>query len=90
MAHLHLDQRILIAIFPLDGLFRVRCRLAQERIVVGHVLEHNQAVIFWVDALLHGNHTELVGKDSVFLTTNNPIEKFRKQSPNANLTHNRL
>ena len=53
VAHLHLHKRVLIAILPLDGFLCLGCRLAEESVFVAHVLEHNQPIVLWVNALFH-------------------------------------
>lgn len=52
---LELDERILIAIFPFDGLFGRGRRTAQEGVAIAHVLENNQAVAFGVKSFFHNN-----------------------------------
>lgn len=53
VTHLHLDQRVLVAIFPLDGFLGFSCGFAQKRIFVAHVLEYNQTVVVGMDAFFH-------------------------------------
>jgi hypothetical protein len=81
VAHLHFDQWVFVAVFPLDGLLGVGSGLAQECIFIGHVLEYDQAVIIGVNALLHDT-SELVGKDSNFLSRcNSTPENIEKKAP---------
>src|SRR5262245_41551377 len=51
---IQLDQRIFVAVFPLDLLLAGEGRTGQEREIGGHVLENDFAV-FGMDAGLHGN-----------------------------------
>ena len=53
VAHFHFHQRIFVAVFPLDGLFGFSRRFAQKRVLVAHVLEHDQSVVVGMDAFFH-------------------------------------
>lgn len=53
MGNLHLYQRIFLSIFPNCSLFRGGSRAGQKRIVIGHIFEYNQAVIFGMNVLFH-------------------------------------
>ena len=54
IADVELDQRVLVAVLPLDGVLRVRAALAEEHVLVAHVLEHDYAVAIGMEAWLHG------------------------------------
>lgn len=51
--NLQSDQRIFVAIFPLDGLLGGRAGFGQEGFVAGKILENNVAVVGWVDIFFH-------------------------------------
>ena len=53
VADLHLNQRVFVSVFPLDGLFCLCRGLAQERVLVAHVFEHDQTVVVGMDAFFH-------------------------------------
>jgi hypothetical protein len=56
MAHvgdLQLHEGIFISVFPLDGILGFHGGFAQERIVVGDVLENDETVILGMDFFLH-------------------------------------
>ena len=55
------DQRVFVAVFPLHGFFCLRRRLAQERIIVAHVLKNDESVVLGMDAFFH---------DKIFGTAN--------------------
>lgn len=46
-------QRIFLAVFPDDRVFRRRARVREEGLVAGEVLKDNQAVIFRMNIVLH-------------------------------------
>ena len=48
-----LDNRILIAIGEDDGLFGGSAALGEDHVLVGHIFEHNQTVIFGMDSFFH-------------------------------------
>jgi hypothetical protein len=49
----HFNQWILVAVFPSDFLFGINARAAQERVVGRDVLEHNEAITFWMNTFFH-------------------------------------
>jgi len=53
VADFHLNERVFIAVFPLDCFFCLCSGFAQERIIVAHVLEYHQAVVVGMDAFFH-------------------------------------
>jgi hypothetical protein len=53
MGDLQLHHRVFVAVFPFDGILGLYCRFAQERVVVGDVLENDETVIFGMDFFLH-------------------------------------
>ena len=65
-----LDQRIFIAIFPLDRIIRWSAWLWHKGIVAGEVLEDDCSVVLWMYFLFHYLHTfwKSDGKDKVFFT----------------------
>ena len=65
VADLQLYQRILIAVGPLDGVFRLDRRTGQKSVVAGNVLEYDHSIVLGVDLFLHG-YSKLVGKDTSF------------------------
>jgi hypothetical protein len=53
MGNIQFNQRILVAIFPLNGFPGFGTRLAQEHVFVGHILENNKTVIFGMGIGFH-------------------------------------
>ena len=53
VADLHFNQRVFVSVFPLDGLFCLCRRLAQERVLIAHVFEHDQTIVVGMDAFFH-------------------------------------
>lgn len=52
-AHLHFNDRVLIAVLPLLGLFALRAALSKETPIRGQILENDRAVVLGVDAFFH-------------------------------------
>ena len=54
VTHFHFNERIFIAVLPLNGFLGLSSRLAQKSVLVAHVLEYHQAVVVGMDAFFHG------------------------------------
>src|SRR3546814_8553552 len=63
--HVDLDQRVLVAVFPLDRLLAAKGRAGQELEIGSHVLEHD-FFVFGVDVGLHGCTGSAVDKSGIF------------------------
>lgn len=48
------DYWVLIAVLPYDRLAGRSARARQKSVLVGHVFEDNEAIVFWMNLLLHG------------------------------------
>src|SRR5690606_2424524 len=52
-ADIELDQGVLVTVLPHHGILGVRTALAEEHVVIAHVLEDDDAVVLGMDALFH-------------------------------------
>src|SRR3546814_2550140 len=62
--HVDLDQRVLVAVFPLDRLLAAKGRAGQELEIGSHVLEHDFFVL-GMDVGLHGGTGSAVDKSGI-------------------------
>lgn len=50
-----LNERVFLTILPHDGLLRLHGGAGEKAVIVGHILEHNEAVIFRMNVFFHGS-----------------------------------
>ena len=71
---LQLDQRVFLAIFPLDGVAGRSTGLGQERKIAGEIFENNVPVIGRMDILFHGVFLKWTAKVMLIRSIYKPVE----------------
>src|SRR3546814_9775403 len=74
-----LDQRVLVAVFPLDRLLAAKGRAGQELEIGSHVLEHDFFVL-GMDVGLHGGTGSAVDKSGILARRGRRVQEIGRAS----------